>query len=116
MTCFRLTRLPDRFQFVADQEGLLGAESRARLCRKRRVHRRAAWASANSREAETIAQTQGHYDDAIRDTFIAQKRQYHIRRTDDQDFLTQLQRAADWLYARKVLPGQVRITDCVATV
>ena len=34
----------------------------------------------------------------------------------DQDFLTQLQRAADWLYARKVLPGQVRITDCVATV
>jgi sulfonate transport system substrate-binding protein len=76
----------------------------------------AAWASANSREAETIAQTQGHYDDAIRDTFIAQKRQYHIRRTDDQDFLTQLQRAADWLYARKVLPGQVRITDCVATV
>ena len=26
------------------------------------------------------------------------------------------ERAADWLYARKVLPGQVRITDCVATV
>ena len=23
---------------------------------------------------------------------------------------------ADWLHARKVLPGQVRITDCVATV
>ena len=32
----------------------------------------AAWASANSREAETIAQTQGHYGDEIRDTFIAQ--------------------------------------------
>jgi sulfonate transport system substrate-binding protein len=76
----------------------------------------AAWASANSREAETIAQKQGHYSDEIRDTFIAQNRQYHIRRTEDQDFLAQLQRAADWLYARKVLPGQVRITDCVATV
>ena len=75
----------------------------------------AAWASANSREAEMIAQEQGHYSDEIRDTFIQQKRQYHIRRTDDQEFLTQLQRAADWLYARKVLPGQVRITDCVAT-
>jgi sulfonate transport system substrate-binding protein len=76
----------------------------------------AAWVSANSRDAETIAQKQGHYDDAIRDTFIAQNRQYHIRGTDDQEFLTQLQRAADWLYARKVLPGQVRIIDCVATV
>jgi sulfonate transport system substrate-binding protein len=76
----------------------------------------AAWTSANSREAETIAQERGHYSDEIRDTFIAQKRQYHIRRTDDQDFLTQLQRAADWLFARNVLPGQVRITDCVAIV
>jgi sulfonate transport system substrate-binding protein len=75
----------------------------------------AAWASANSREAETIAQKQARYSDEIRDTFIAQNRQYHIRRTDDQEFLKQLQRAADWLYARKVLPGQVRITDCVAT-
>jgi alkyl hydroperoxide reductase subunit AhpC len=70
----------------------------------------------HGRWAKDIEETQGHYDDAIRDTFIAQKRQYHIRRTDDTDFLTQLQRAADWLYARKVLPGQVRITDCVATV
>jgi sulfonate transport system substrate-binding protein len=75
----------------------------------------AAWASANSREAEMIAQEQGHYSDEIRDTFVQQKRQYHIRRTDDQEFLSQLQRAADWLYARKVLPGQVRITDFVAT-
>lgn len=76
----------------------------------------AAWATANSREAETIAQRQGHYGDEIRDMFIEQKRRYQIRRTDDKDFLTQLQRAADWLSARKILPGQVRITDCVATV
>lgn len=76
----------------------------------------AAWASANSREAETIAQRQGHYSDAIRDTFIAERRRYHIHRTDDAEFLTQLQHAADWLYARKVLPGQVHIADCVAAV
>jgi sulfonate transport system substrate-binding protein len=75
----------------------------------------AAWASANSTDAEKIAQRQGHYSDEIRDTFIARKRQYHIRQIGDQGFLTQLQQAADWLYARKVLPGQVRITDCVAT-
>jgi sulfonate transport system substrate-binding protein len=76
----------------------------------------AAWASANSLEAETIAQRQGRYSDEIRDSFIAQKRQYHIRRTDDQDFLAQLQRAANWLTARKVLPGEVRIADYIATV
>jgi sulfonate transport system substrate-binding protein len=76
----------------------------------------AAWASANSREAETIAQTQGKYGDAIRDTFIAQKRQYRIRRADDPAFLAQLQQAADWLSARKVLPESIRIRDHVATV
>jgi sulfonate transport system substrate-binding protein len=71
----------------------------------------AAWASANSREAETIAQVQGHYDDAIRDLFIAQNRQYRIRRVDDQAFIAQLQWAADWLSVRKVLPSQVQIQD-----
>lgn len=71
----------------------------------------AAWASANSREAETIAQQQGHYSDAIRDLFIAQNRQYHIRRVDDQAFIAQLQWAADWLSVRKVLPSQVHIED-----
>jgi sulfonate transport system substrate-binding protein len=76
----------------------------------------AEWASTHSVEAETIAQTQGHYDDQIRDTFIAQKRQYNIRRADDQAFLAELQRAADWLSARKVLPGAVHITDHLALV
>jgi len=63
-------------------------------------------ASSHSREAETIAQKRGHYSDEIRDTFIAQNRQYQIRHTDDVEFLTQLQWAADWLTARKVLPGR----------
>jgi len=67
-------------------------------------------------EAETIAQTQGHYDIQIRDAFIARKRQYHIRRADDQAFLADLQRAADWLSARKVLPDQVRVADHLALV
>ena len=76
----------------------------------------AAWASANSQQAETIAQQQGHYSDAIRDLFIAQKRQYQIRRVDDQAFIAQLQWAADWLSARKVLPGQVHIKDYLAAL
>jgi sulfonate transport system substrate-binding protein len=76
----------------------------------------AAWASANSQEAETIAQQQGHYSDEIRDLFIAQKRQYQIRRVDDQAFIAQLQWAADWLSVRKVLPGQVHIKDYLAAL
>jgi sulfonate transport system substrate-binding protein len=76
----------------------------------------AEWASAHTAEAETIAQTQGHYDNQIKDAFIAQKRQYHIRRADDQAFLADLQRAADWLSARKVLPDQVRVADHLALV
>jgi sulfonate transport system substrate-binding protein len=76
----------------------------------------AEWASARTAEAETIAQTQGHYDDQIRDAFIAKKRQYHIRRADDQAFLAELQRAADWLSARKVLPDQVHVADHLALV
>jgi sulfonate transport system substrate-binding protein len=76
----------------------------------------AEWASSHTVEAETIAQTQGHYDIQIRDAFIAQKRQYHIRRADDQVFLAELQQAADWLSARKVLPDQVHVADHLALV
>lgn len=76
----------------------------------------AQWASTHSAEAETIAQLQGHYDDATRDMFISWKRQYHIHRADDQAFLAQLQRAADWLSARKVLPDQVHVADHLALV
>jgi sulfonate transport system substrate-binding protein len=74
----------------------------------------AEWVSAHTVEAETIAQAQGHYDNKIRDAFIAQKRQYHIKRADDQEFLAQLQHAADWLSARKVLPDQVHVADHLA--
>jgi sulfonate transport system substrate-binding protein len=69
------------------------------------------WVNANTREAELIAQRQGKYSDAIRDTFIAQRRQYKILHVDDQSFIAELQRAADWLAARKVLPEQVRVKD-----
>jgi sulfonate transport system substrate-binding protein len=76
----------------------------------------AEWASAHSAEAETISQVQGHYDDAIRDMFISWKRQYHIHRADDQVFLAELQRAADWLSARKVLPERVHVADHLVSV
>jgi sulfonate transport system substrate-binding protein len=76
----------------------------------------AAWASAHSAEAETIAQVQGHYDDAIRNMFIGWKRRYNIHSVNDQAFLAELQRAADWLSARKVLPEPVHVADHLAVV
>jgi len=76
----------------------------------------AEWASTHSAEAETISQVQGHYDDAIRDMFISWKRQYHIHRADDQAFLAELQRAADWLSARKVQPEPVQVADHLVSV
>ncbi|MCQ4159065.1 NrtA/SsuA/CpmA family ABC transporter substrate-binding protein [Roseomonas sp. GC11] len=74
----------------------------------------AAWASENPREAETLAQRQGAYSDAIRDAFIERRRRYVIRRIDDTDFQAELQRAADWLSQRRVLPEPVRVRDHLA--
>jgi sulfonate transport system substrate-binding protein len=71
----------------------------------------AEWANAHSVEAETIMQSQGHYSNEIRDTFIAQKRHYTLHPTTDQSFLQELQRAADWLSKRKILPEPVTIAD-----
>jgi sulfonate transport system substrate-binding protein len=76
----------------------------------------AAWASQHSQEAEAIAQKAGKYDDATRDEFIGLRRRYTIHSADDQAFLADLQRGADWLTARKVLPASIRITDHIATV
>jgi sulfonate transport system substrate-binding protein len=74
------------------------------------------WANAHAPEAETIAQRGGKYDDAIRDGFIKLNRHYQMHRADDPAFLTDLQRAADWLTARKVLPAPIHIADHIATV
>ena len=72
------------------------------------------WISENSREAEYIAQKAGKYSDLVRDQFIAMNRQYRYFPVNDEKFLSELQRAADWLVARKVLPEPVKVTDHLA--
>ena len=69
------------------------------------------WISENSKEAEYIAQKAGKYSDQVRDQFIAMNRQYRYFPVNDEKFLSELQRAADWLVARKVLPEPVKVTD-----
>jgi sulfonate transport system substrate-binding protein len=72
------------------------------------------WISENTQEAEFIAQKAGKYTDEVRDRFIGLKRQYRYFPVNDEKFLSELQRAADWLTARKVLPEPIKVTDHLA--
>jgi sulfonate transport system substrate-binding protein len=72
------------------------------------------WISENTSEAEHIAQKAGKYSDEVRDQLIALKRQYRYFPVNDERFLSELQRAADWLAARKVLPEPIKVTDHIA--
>jgi sulfonate transport system substrate-binding protein len=62
------------------------------------------------------AQKAGKYSDQVRDEFIALKRQYRYFPVNDERFLSELQRAADWLVARKVLPEPIKVTDHLAQI
>jgi sulfonate transport system substrate-binding protein len=72
------------------------------------------WISENSLDAEYIAQKAGKYGDQVRDQFIGMNRQYRYFAANDENFIAELQRAADWLVARKVLPEPIKITDHLA--
>jgi len=72
------------------------------------------WISENGKEAEYIAQHAGKYSDEVRDQFIALNRQYRYFPVNDEKFLPELQRAADWLVTRKILPEPINVADHVA--
>jgi sulfonate transport system substrate-binding protein len=72
------------------------------------------WISENGKDAEYIAQKAGKYSDQVRDQFIGLNRKYRYFAVNDENFLAELQKAADWLVARKVLPEPVKITDHLA--
>ncbi|MFN5450754.1 NrtA/SsuA/CpmA family ABC transporter substrate-binding protein [Bradyrhizobium sp.] len=74
------------------------------------------WISENSKEAEYIAQKAGKYSDQVRDQFIAMNRQYRYFSVNDKQFVADLQKAADWLAERKVLPEPVKVADHLARI
>ncbi|WP_315739257.1 MULTISPECIES: NrtA/SsuA/CpmA family ABC transporter substrate-binding protein [unclassified Bradyrhizobium] len=74
------------------------------------------WISENSKDAEYIAQKAGKYSDQIRDQFIALNRKYRYFSVNDKQFVTDLQKAADWLVERKVLPEPVNVADHLAQI
>lgn len=76
----------------------------------------AAWVSANTVEAEAIAQRQGKYSDQVRDRFVGFKRRYELKSVSDVRFIGELQSAADWLAARRILPETVTVRRFLAGV
>jgi sulfonate transport system substrate-binding protein len=72
------------------------------------------WISENSKDAEYIAQRAGKYSDEVRDQFIAMNRQYRYFSVEDKQFIAELQRAADWLVERKILPEPVNVSEHLA--
>ncbi|MGY4309592.1 sulfonate transport system substrate-binding protein [Bradyrhizobium sp. USDA 4369] len=74
------------------------------------------WISENSKDAEYIAQKAGKYSDQVRDQFIAMNRQYRYFSVNDKQFVADLQKAADWLAERKVLPEPVKVADHLARI
>jgi sulfonate transport system substrate-binding protein len=76
----------------------------------------AQWVSDNSRDAEYIAQKRAGYSDEVRDQFIALNRKYRLYPVSDKEFVDGLQKAADWLVARKVLPEPVTVSDHLASL
>ena len=76
----------------------------------------AQWVNANIPEAENLVQKVAKYSDQIRDQFIANKRTYKLLPVTDKKFVAELQTAADWLTARKVLPESIIVSDHLAQV
>jgi len=74
----------------------------------------AQWIAENTRESEFIAQKKAGYSDAVRDQFIGLNRTYRLYPVSDKEFVGGLQKAADWLVARKVLPEPVTVSDHLA--
>src|SRR5450830_193546 len=72
------------------------------------------WISGHTREAETLSQKESGYSDAARDAQIRLQRRWEFHGVNDERFLREFQKAADWLAARNVLPQKVQVKDYLA--
>lgn len=95
-------------QFAADNPDIVRAVNAAFTAE-------AKWASANSTEAEYIVHRLAKYSEQVRDQYIAINRQYNVVPVTDKKFLADLQQAADWLIARKILPEPINVSEHLIT-
>ncbi len=96
-------------KFVAENADIVRAVNAA-------FREEARWVNDHTREAETLVQTRTKYSDAIRDEYIALRRQYRVVPVTDEKFIGELQFAADWLAERKVLPEKIKISETLANI
>lgn len=74
------------------------------------------WVSAHPVEAETFAQNEAKYSDAVRDYLIGLARKYETFDAGDPEFVAKFQFAIDWLSDRQILPAKVTVTDYIVKV
>ncbi|MEO9337806.1 NrtA/SsuA/CpmA family ABC transporter substrate-binding protein [Mesorhizobium sp. SB112] len=79
-------------------------------------HQEGQWIDENSLESETIAQREGQYSDPVRDHLVGYGRKNKFYEADDAAFLTDFQKAADWLAERSILPQRVTVADHIVRV
>lgn len=74
------------------------------------------WMSQNPLESEKLIQAEAKYEDAVRDHLVGLGRKNNFYEADDGKFLTDFQKAADWLAERGILPQSITVADHVLRV
>lgn len=74
------------------------------------------WMSQNPLESEKLIQAEAKYDDAVRDHLVSLGRKNNFFEADDGKFLSDFQKAADWLTERGILPQSITVADHVVRV
>lgn len=74
------------------------------------------WMSQNPLESEKLIQNEAKYDDSVRDHLVSLGRKNNFYEADDASFLTDFQKAADWLAERGILPQSIAVSDHVLRV
>ncbi|TWI31207.1 NrtA/SsuA/CpmA family ABC transporter substrate-binding protein [Paracoccus sulfuroxidans] len=74
------------------------------------------WMSQNPLESEKLIQNEAKYDDSVRDHLVSLGRKNNFYEADDANFLTDFQKAADWLAERGILPQSIAVSDHVLRV
>ena len=70
-----------------------------------------AWQSAHAADSELLVQKEAKYPDQVRDYLTSLKRVNQFHEPDDAAFMSQFQRAADWLAQRKIINAPIKVAD-----
>lgn len=74
------------------------------------------WMTQNPLESEKLIQAEAGYDNAVRNHLVGLGRKNNFYEADDGKFLTDFQKAADWLADRSILPQRITVADHVLRV